>query len=100
MMRLFKFDSLVTPSIIKVVFYIGVAISVLAALSVIASGLKIMTSLPVLGLGYIVGGLILVLLGIIGSRIGTEMILVMFMIRDELAWQRQQRQEQVAGPAE
>ena len=91
-MRLFKFDSLITPSIIKVLFYIGVAGSVLGALVTIVSGIEIMSYQPMLGLGYIVGGLLLILLGIVGSRVFTEMILVLFMIRDELAWQRQQHQ--------
>jgi ABC-type uncharacterized transport system fused permease/ATPase subunit len=87
--RLFKFDSLITPSILKFVFYTGVVLSVLGALSVIASGFKLMEYQFVLGLAYIVGGLILTLVGIVVSRVVTEMMLVIFMIRDELAWQRQ-----------
>lgn len=92
MTRLFKFDSLITPSIIKLLFYLGVALSVLLALGVIGSGLGLMTQAPLSGIGCILGGLIGIGLGIVGSRVAAEMILVQFMIRDELAWQRQQRQ--------
>lgn len=96
MMRLFKFDSLITPSIIKFVFYIGIVFSVLGALVVIGSGLSMMSYQPMMGLGTIIGGLVMILLGILVSRIYTEMILVFFMIRDELAWQREQRQRDMA----
>jgi Domain of unknown function (DUF4282) len=97
MERLFNFDSLITPSIIKFLFYLGVVGSVLGALVIIVSGLGIMRWNALVGIGYILGGLLLVLVGIVASRVATEIILVVFMIRDELAWQRQQRQ---GGPAE
>lgn len=89
MMRLFTFDTLVTPSIVKFLFYIGVALSALGALSVIVSGIGMMQYQTAMGFGVVVGGLLLVGLGIIVSRVYTETILVLFMIRDELAWQRQ-----------
>jgi len=96
MMRLFKFDSLITPSIIKFLFYIGVAASTLGALGVVGSGMSMMHYDAATGFGMIIGGLILILVGIVVSRVMTEMILVIFMIRDELAWQRQQRQNPAA----
>jgi cytochrome c biogenesis protein CcdA len=89
MSQLFKFDSLITPSIVKFVFYFGVLCSVIGALGVLASGMRVMQYQSVLGLAYIVGGIVVIVGGIILSRVATEMILVMFMIRDELAWQRQ-----------
>jgi len=90
MMRLFRFNSLITTSIIKFLFYLGIAGSVVGALGKINSGIAIMTFQAWLGFTYILGGLFLILLGVIGSRVCAEMILVLFMIRDELAWQRQQ----------
>lgn len=90
MMQLFKFDSLVTPSIIKFMFYFGVVCSTLGALTTIGTGLTLMQYQPMLGFAYIIGGLIIALIGVIMSRVATELILVLFMIRDELAWQRQQ----------
>jgi hypothetical protein len=89
MQQLFKFDSLITPSIVKFLFYFGVICSVIGALGVFGSGMSLMQYQAMLGLAYIIGGIILIVGGIIFSRVVTEMILVMFMIRDELAWQRQ-----------
>jgi len=53
------------------------------------------TTLAALG-GLIVGGigaLIITVLSIIMTRIGCETVLVVFMIRDELAWQRENTQK-------
>jgi hypothetical protein len=91
-MRLFQFDSLVTPSIAKFIFYFGVVISALGALGVIGTGAMMMQYQFAAGIGYVIGGLLMIVGGIILSRITTEMVLVLFMIRDELAWQREQRQ--------
>ena len=96
-MRLFNFDSLITPSIAKFLFYLGVAASVLGAFGVIGTGFSFMHYQTMLGLGYIVAGLIIILFGIVASRVATEMILVVFMIRDELAWQRQHTQDSPAN---
>lgn len=95
MLRLFRFDSLITPSIIKFLFFVGVAISVLGALGAVVNGLSIMGQSPFMGLGTILVGLVLVLVGIVISRVATEMTLVLFMIRDELAWQRENLQNSV-----
>ncbi|AWJ86792.1 hypothetical protein TSH58p_25435 (plasmid) [Azospirillum sp. TSH58] len=97
-MGLFKFDRLLTPSIIKVLFYIGVIASVISAFTIISSGVAMMQWQVWAGLASIVGGLLLVFVGIIASRVATEIIMVLFMIRDELVWQRQSRSQ--ATPAE
>jgi len=101
MLQLFKFDSLVTPSIIKFMFYFGVICSAFGALTTIGTGMTMMQYQPMLSFAYIIGGLIIALIGVIMSRVGTELILVLFMIRDELAWQRQQTtQERTSAPSE
>ena len=89
MPNLFKFDSLITPSIVRFLFYFGVFCSVIGALAVFSSGMSFMQYQFALGLAYILGGIIVIVGGVIFSRVAAEMILVMFMIRDELAWQRQ-----------
>lgn len=90
MMHLFKFDTLITPSIIKFMFYFGVVLSAIGALATIGSGLAIMKYQPMAAFAYIIGGLIVALIGVIMSRVFSELVLVLFMIRDELAWQRQE----------
>lgn len=94
--RLFKFDTLITPSILKFCFYFGVVVFALLSLGVIGSGLKIMDYSFIAGIGYILGGIILFFAGVVFSRVSTEMVLVLFMVRDELAWQRESRQNGAA----
>ena len=89
MSRLFKFDSLITPSIVKFLFYFGVTLSVIGSIGIVASGLQMMNYQFMLGLVYIIGAVLATVAGIVMSRVAAEMILVLFMIRDELAWQRQ-----------
>jgi hypothetical protein len=89
MSRIFKFDTLITPSIVRFLFYFGVVVSVIAALGILGTGLKLMDYQFMLGLSYMIGGVLVTVIGIIVSRVIAEMILVLFMIRDELAWQRQ-----------
>jgi hypothetical protein len=89
MSHLFKFDTLITPSIVRFLFYFGVVVSVIGALGIVGSGLSLMHYQFMLGLSYIIGGALVTVIGIAASRVTAEMILVLFMIRDELAWQRQ-----------
>ena len=87
-MRLLKFDNLITPTIIRTLFYALVALYCLVALITIL-GLLFGSSYshinPLIGCIGVVLGL---LFAITVARIGAEMVLVLFMIRDELAWQR------------
>jgi len=71
-------------------FYFGVVLSAIGALATISSGLAIMKYQPMTAFAYIIGGLIVALIGVIMSRVFSELVLVLFMIRDELAWQRQE----------
>ena len=85
--RLFTFDNLITPSIIRLMFYVVVIVECLGALGVIITLLNayIPVGLALLGIIGVIIGLLVV---IVGARIGAELVLVLFMIRDELAWQR------------
>ena len=87
-MRFLTFDSLITPSIIRLLFYLSLLLSCLAAWAVDET----ITSNPFMpgmnGLGLLAAIVVLVA-SVVLSRIFAEMILVLFMIRDELAWQRQ-----------
>jgi hypothetical protein len=89
MKALLSFDHLVTPSIIKFFFYLGLVLSAIGALGVIGSGFSVMNYSVALGLGYIVLSLVVLAGGAVISRIVCELVLVTFMIRDELAWQRE-----------
>lgn len=75
----FSFDRMITPTIIKIVFWIGLAVSVLSGLLLILSGLAAdgAGGLVILGLIYLVLGPVLV-------RVWCELILVFFRMNDAL----------------
>jgi hypothetical protein len=91
---LFSFDKLITPSIIKFLFYIGVAIVALTALGILLTGFNQSAYSPIPGFLYFFLAIIVFVVGVIGVRVSAEMTLVIFMIRDELAWARVNRSEQ------
>jgi hypothetical protein len=93
---LFSFDKLITPSIIKVLFYIGVAIVALSALGILIAGFNQPAYSPIPGFLYLFPAAIVLVVGIVGVRVASEMTLVIFMIRDELAWQRVNGTEQTS----
>lgn len=75
-----KFDKMVTPVIIKTLFLIGAAISVLSGLGLIIQGLGAR-----FGGGPIVFmGLIMIIVGPIMIRIGCELTIIIFKIHESL----------------
>ncbi len=91
-MFLLSFKSLITPSLIRLVFYVVVGLSVVAALILLSRALSVMDYLPgPLGLLAVIGSILGPLLFIVLARVAAELTMVVFMIRDELAWQREQR---------
>ena len=81
---LFQWERFITPSIIKVFYWLAVGISVLFGLSGIFSGLFYIAVSPVAGMVWIVGSLIGVLIGVIFARIMAEFVLIMFRINEHL----------------
>jgi len=77
-----KFKKMMTPIIIQILFWIGVAVCVIAGIIEIASGINI----PYGGGGSVVFmGILLLLLGPILVRVWCELMLVLFSIHDMLA---------------
>ncbi|WP_338332315.1 DUF4282 domain-containing protein [Acetobacter sp. LMG 32666] len=101
MKSLLTFDTLITPKFIKFFFYVGVFFCFLSGFGVFLTILnrsvaiaQITGSSPTLATlgGLIAGslaGLIITVVGIVFARVSSELTLVVFMIRDELAWQRE-----------
>lgn len=79
MNNFFSFDTMITPAIIKFVFWLGLAVTVLVGLGLVLGGLAGDGggSLVVLGLVYLVLGPILV-------RVYCELIIVLFRMHDAL----------------
>ena len=86
---LFQWERFITPSIIKIFYWLSVGISVLFGLSGIVSGLMLMAHTPLGGLFWIVGSLIGIVIGVIFARIVSEFVLIMFRINEHLGAIRQ-----------
>jgi hypothetical protein len=81
---LFQWERFITPSIIKIFYWLSVGLAVLLGLSGVLSGLAIMFLNPFSGLLTVVGSLIGIFIGVIFSRIAAEFVLIMFRINEHL----------------
>jgi len=81
---LFQWERFVTPSIIKLFFWLAVGIVVLFGLSGIASAFKLMTVSPGAGILMLLAALLGVCCGVIFARIASEFILIVFRINEHL----------------
>jgi len=88
---LFNFNTLITPRVMKLLFFFCVLLNGLISLGLLGSGLSMAHSFggAVLSLAVIIGAIVWFFIGVIVSRVSCECILVMFMIRSELAHLRQ-----------
>ena len=89
---LFQWERFITPSIIKIFYWLTVGISALFGLSGIISGLAMMAHSLLGGIFTIVGSLIGMVMGVIFARIVSEFILIMFRINEHLGAIRQRGQ--------
>jgi hypothetical protein len=89
---LFQWERFITPSIIKIFYWLAVAIAVLFCLSGIISGLTLMALSPLGGLFWIIGSLIGMVISVIFARIISEFVLIMFRINEHLGAIRQRGQ--------
>jgi hypothetical protein len=81
---LFQWERFVTPTIIKLFFWLVVGIMVLFGLSGIVSALGTMTASPGLGIVMLLVSALGVIAGIIFARIVAEFILIVFRINEHL----------------
>src|SRR6266853_2967522 len=81
---LFQWERFVTPSIIKLFFWLAVAIIILFGLSGIASALQMMTTSAGVGFFMLLGSLLGVTIGILFARIVAEFVLIVFRINEHL----------------
>ena len=81
---LFQWERFITPSVIKVFYWLAVGMSVLFGLSGVFSGLLLMAVNPLSGLIMILGSLLGVLIGVLAARIAAEFVLITFRINEHL----------------
>jgi uncharacterized membrane protein len=81
---LFQWERFVTPSVIKLFFWLAVAIIVLFGLSGIVSAVQMMTVNAGVGLFMLLGSLLGMTIGILSARIVSEFVLIVFRINEHL----------------
>ena len=81
---LFQWERFVTPSIIKLFFWLAVAIIVLFGLSGIVSAVQMMTVNAGVGVFMLLGSLLGTTVGILSARIAAEFVLIVFRINEHL----------------
>jgi hypothetical protein len=81
---LFQWERFITPSIIKIFYWLSVGLSLLFGVAGILGGIFQMFLSPIMGLVTVVASLIGVLIGVIFARIVSEYVLIMFRINEHL----------------
>jgi hypothetical protein len=91
---LFQWERFITPSIIKIFYWLAVVMAVLGGLQGVFGGLGMMFSNPIAGVIAMIAGILIALIGIIFARIGAEFILIVFRINEHLGAIRSQGEHQ------
>ena len=81
---LFQWERFITPSIIKLFYWLAVGITVLFGLSGVVSALGMMTVSLGGGLLMLLASLLGIVVGVIFARIVAEFILIVFRINEHL----------------
>jgi uncharacterized protein DUF4282 len=81
---LFQWERFITPSIIKVFYWLAVIIIVVSGLSGILSGLVMLMLQPLAGLVLVVSSVLGMMAGVIFVRILSEFVLITFRINEHL----------------
>jgi Domain of unknown function (DUF4282) len=82
--ELFQWERFITPSIIKVFYWLCVAIAILGGLSGVISSLRMMAYSPIAGFIMALLCVAGMLAGVIFARIIAEFILIVFRINEHL----------------
>ena len=82
---LFQWDSFITPSIIKLFYWLCVAIAVLGGLAGVISSLRMMAYSPIAGLVMALLCIAGMVAGVVLSRIVAEFVLIVFRISEHLS---------------
>jgi small-conductance mechanosensitive channel len=87
---LFQWDRFITPTIIKTFYWLVTALICLMGLSGIFSGLAAMAISPFGGFIVVLSWIVGVVVGVVGSRIAAEFVLIVFRIHEHLGAIRDQ----------
>jgi hypothetical protein len=81
---LFQWERFITPTIIKVFYWLALAISVFWGLSTLLAGLGMLLVSPLTGIVLILMSILGTFAGVVFSRIAAEFILIVFRINEHL----------------
>jgi Domain of unknown function (DUF4282) len=87
---LFQWERFVTPTVIKVFYWLAVVISVLLGFAGVVSSLTTMAYNPFVGLIFLITSVLGAAMGIVMSRIAAEFVLIVFRINEHLGAIRNQ----------
>jgi hypothetical protein len=87
---LFQWERFVTPTVIKVFYWLAVVISLLLGLVGAVSSLDAMAYNPFVGMIFLILSLLGICMGVIISRIVAEFVLIVFRINEHLGAIRNQ----------
>jgi Domain of unknown function (DUF4282) len=87
---LFQWERFVTPTVIKVFYWLAVVISVLLGIAGAVTALGTMPFNPFVGMIFLIASVLGICMGIIVSRIIAESVLIVFRINEHLGAIRNQ----------
>ena len=87
---LFQWERFVTPTVIKVFYWLAVVIAILLGFAGVVSSLTTMAYNPFVGLIFLIASVLGTGMGIIVSRIAAEFVLIVFRINEHLGAIRNQ----------
>ncbi|HYW59374.1 MAG TPA: DUF4282 domain-containing protein [Xanthobacteraceae bacterium] len=87
---LFQWERFITPSIIKIFYWLILAMAVLGGLQMLFAGLGLMLVSPIAGILTMVGAFLITFIGVIFARIAAELVLIVFRINEHLGAIRNQ----------
>ena len=87
---LFQWERFVTPTVIKVFYWLAVVISILLGFAGVVSSLTTMAYNPFVGLIFLITSVLGAAMGIVMSRIAAEFVLIVFRINEHLGAIRNQ----------
>lgn len=85
--KFINFDKMITPTIIKILFWIGVGLSTLFGIITIFSGLAQMFTRygsVLVGFGSFLLGIVIIIVGSLTARIYCELLIVVFKMHESL----------------
>lgn len=82
--KMLNFDTMIGPTLIRIMYFVGLGIIALAGVGILLSGLMLMAYSPAMGLLYIIFTPVIIILYAIFWRFACEMWILTFKIYDRL----------------